>query len=91
MGKLAALIETKLQSALAPITLEVIDDSASHAGHVGNPGGDRESHFHVNIVSEAFTGQSRVSRQRMVNKALAEELKGPIHALSMTTRAPDEA
>ncbi len=90
MGKVSQLIEKKLNDALTPTSLEVIDDSASHAGHAGNPGGDRESHFHVNIISAAFEGKNRVARQRLVNAALREELKEQIHALSMKCAAPGE-
>ena len=91
MGKVSETIEKKLTEALAPSHLEVIDDSASHAGHAGNPHGLGESHFHVNITSEAFTGKNRVNRQRLVNAALREELAGPIHALSMKCLAPEDA
>lgn len=91
MGKVSETIEKKLTDALAPTHLEVIDDSASHAGHAGNPHGHGESHFHVNVTSEAFVGKNRVARQRLVNAALAQELTGPIHALSMKCTAPDEA
>lgn len=90
MGKVSAVMEKKLTEALEPIALEVIDDSASHAGHAGNPHGHGESHFHVNITSAAFSGKNRVARQRLVNAALREELSGPVHALSMTCRAPGE-
>ncbi len=91
MGKVSETIEKKLTEALAPSHLEVIDDSASHAGHAGNPHGLGESHFHVNITSEAFRGKNRVNRQRLVNAALREELAGPIHALSMKCLAPEDA
>jgi len=91
MGKVSQLIEKKLSEALDPSKLEVIDDSASHAGHAGNPDGDRESHFHVNITSSAFKGKNRVARQRLVNHALREELREQIHALSMKCTAPDES
>lgn len=90
MGKVSETIEKKLTDALAPTHLEVIDDSASHAGHAGNPHGHGESHFHVNITSDAFVGKNRVARQRLVNAALAQELTGPIHALSMKCMTPDE-
>lgn len=83
-------IESKLQAALAPQSLEVIDESHLHAGHVGaRPEG--ETHFRVQIVSSAFAGHGRVERQRMVYAALAEELAGPVHALSIRARTPDEA
>lgn len=90
MGEVSKLIEKKLQKALQPVFLEVIDDSASHAGHAGNPDGNRESHFHVNIVSAAFEGKNRVTRQRMVNAPLRAELQEQIHALSMKCTAPSE-
>lgn len=82
-------IEAKLTVALGPEHLEVIDDSARHAGHAGaNP--DGESHFKVVVVSAAFEGQSRVQRQRMVYDALAQELAGPVHALELKTLTPAE-
>jgi Stress-induced morphogen (activity unknown) len=85
-----ARIERKLGQALAPARLEVIDDSARHAGHGGSrPGG--ESHFRIEIVSQAFAGKSRVERHRMVNALLAEELAGPVHALQLATLTPEEA
>jgi BolA protein len=83
-------IETRLRAAFSPQTLEVIDDSASHAGHGGaRPGG--ETHFHVVLVSDAFAGLSRVKRHQSVYAALAEEMAGGVHALSLETRAPGEA
>ena len=85
----AATIEAKLRRALAPVRLEIIDESHRHAGHSGaRPGG--ETHFRVEIVAAAFAGLSRVARQRAVYEALAEELAGPVHALSLSARAPDE-
>lgn len=82
-------IETHLREALAPVTLNVSDDSHLHAGHAGaRPGG--ESHFSVEIVSERFAGLNRVARQRLVNEALAAELAGPVHALVIKARAPGE-
>lgn len=90
MGQIAQTIRDKLNSAFHPERLEVIDDSARHAGHAGAaPGG--ESHFNVVIVSAVFEGQGRVARQRSVYSALAEELAGPVHALSLKVLAPGEA
>jgi BolA family transcriptional regulator, general stress-responsive regulator len=88
--RVAQIIETKLTEALRPVALVVTDDSARHAGHAGARDGG-ESHFTLDIVSAEFTGKSRVARQRLVYQLLAEELKGPIHALSLVTRTPDEA
>ena len=75
-------IETRLREALAPRELTVQDDSESHRGHAGFQEGG-ESHFHVIIRSEAFAGQSRIARHRMVHKALGPDLVAAIHALSM--------
>ena len=80
-------IRKKLKHAFDPLHLEVLDDSESHRGHGGwREGG--ETHFNVKIVAEAFRGQSRVARQRAVHKVLAEELAGPVHALSLDLSAP---
>jgi BolA protein len=82
-------IETRLREALMPVTLNVSDDSHLHAGHAGaTPGG--ESHFSVEIVSGRFEGLGRLARHRLVNEALAELLRGPIHALAIKARAPGE-
>ena len=88
-GPIAAGIEAKLTQALNPLRLTVRDDSNRHKGHSGhNPEG--ESHFHVEIVSAAFAGQSRVARQRMVYGILADEMKQRVHALALTTLTPEE-
>ena len=83
-------IETQLQAAFTPLALEVIDESALHAGHAGAAQGG-ETHFRVALVSAAFAGQSRVKRHRAVYAALAGEIAGGVHALSLDTRAPGEA
>jgi BolA protein len=85
----AERIRRKLTEGLAPVRLEVADDSHRHAGHAGaDPAG--ETHFRVAVVSAAFAGRSRVERQRMVHALLAEELAERVHALSIAARAPDE-
>lgn len=82
-------IRTKLTTALQPSRLAVHDESHRHAGHAGaRPEG--ETHFHVEIVSAAFAGESRVARQRRVYALLAEEMAGPVHALALTTLTPEE-
>ena len=79
-------IETKLTEAFQPVSLKVIDESSQHAGHVGaRPGG--ETHFRVEIVAGAFADRNRVDRQRMVYAVLADELAGPVHALSVSASA----
>jgi len=89
-GPVATEITRRLQQALAPSHLAVIDDSEKHRGHAGHSGSG-ESHFTVEIVSNAFTGLNRVARQRAVNKALADLLVERVHALAIKARAPDEA
>ena len=82
-------IRTKLSAAFSPARLEIEDDSARHHGHAGaTPGG--ESHFNVVIEARIFEGMGRVQRQRAVYSALAEELAGPVHALSLKALAPGE-
>ena len=86
---LEAAIRTKLESAFRPTRLEVINESHLHAGHRGSPG-TGESHFRVLIVADLFAGKSRLQRHRLVNEALAAELKGGVHALALEVRAPSE-
>ena len=89
MGETAGRISSKLTVAFSPERLELTDDSARHAGHAGaSPGG--ESHFNLTIVSAAFEGLNRVERQRRINTVLADELAGPVHALSIKALAPGE-
>jgi BolA protein len=90
MGVVADRIRSKLDEAFAPARLEVQDDSAKHKGHSGAREGG-ESHFSVLIVSKRFEGLNRVARQRLINTVLAEELAGPVHALSLITQSPAEA
>jgi BolA protein len=89
MGPVAELIAQKLTAAFSPSRLEVVDDSDRHAGHAGHREGG-ESHFNVLIEADAFAGVPRVARQRQVYAALAEELAGPVHALSLKVFAPGE-
>ena len=91
MGVVAERLRAKLEAAFSPQQLEIIDDSGRHAGHAGADREGGETHFTVAITSAAFEGLSRVDRQRRVNAALAEELAGPVHALSIKARAPGEA
>ena len=88
--KVADRIRAKLMDALTPVSLDIVDESHKHKGHAGYREGG-ESHFHVTVVSAAFEGQNRVARQRAVYGALAEELAGPVHALSLKLMTPGEA
>ena len=84
---MAERIETKLQAALRPASLQVIDESAQHAGHSGaRPGG--ETHFRVVIVADAFSGLSRLEMHRRINQILTDELQERVHALAIEARAP---
>ncbi len=86
----ADTIQRKLSHAFAPAEISVLDESANHAGHAGaRPGG--ETHFDVRIVSEQFTGLSRVERQRRIYAALEDEFRGGLHALSLKALTPQEA
>jgi BolA family transcriptional regulator, general stress-responsive regulator len=86
---MADRIRAKLTLALKPTRLEIHDDSHRHASHAGaRPGG--ESHFRLEIVSPAFTGETRLARQRRVYAVLAEELREAVHALQLTTLTPEE-
>ncbi|TAL31325.1 BolA family protein [Phenylobacterium sp.] len=89
MGAILDAIQDKLTAAFQPTRLEIVDESHRHAGHAGAREGG-ESHFNVTIESAAFAGAARVARQRMVYHALAEELAGPLHALSVKALAPGE-
>ena len=82
-------IRSRLTAAFAPQRLEITDESAMHAGHVGaRPGG--ETHFRVAIVSAAFATKTRVARHRLVYDALAAEIADGVHALAVEARAPGE-
>lgn len=78
-------IETKLREALAPVQLEVANESHSHNVPAGS-----ESHFRVVIVTDAFNGQRAVARHQRVYQVLAAELAGGVHALALHTYTPEE-
>jgi BolA protein len=84
-----ATMREKLVRALQPTRLDIVNESHLHAGHRSSPG-TGESHFRVLIVSPLFAGKSRLQRHRLVNEALAVELKGKIHALALEVYAPEE-
>jgi BolA family transcriptional regulator, general stress-responsive regulator len=88
-GPMQSEIETRLMAALSPTRLNVINDSASHAGHMGDDG-TGESHFTVEIESAAFAGVARLERQRMVNRALGDLPGQKVHALAIKATAPGE-
>lgn len=84
----AESIRQKLNQALNPEVLELLDNSAAHAGHAGVQQGG--GHYHVTLVSEAFDGKSLVQRHQLVYKALGEMMKEEIHALGINALTPSE-
>lgn len=86
---IAAEIEALLTAALAPTRLAVINDSARHHGHAGDDGSG-ESHFTVEVESPAFTGKTRLERQRLVLGALGDIPGQRVHAFAIKARAPGE-
>ncbi len=85
----AERITALLRERFAPARVQVVDESARHAGHAGaRPEG--ETHFAVTVVAEAFRGRGRLARSRAVHEALGAEFAGGLHALSLTLRAPGE-
>ncbi len=84
---LAATIEARL-APLAPLDVEIRDDSALHVGHAGAAGG--AGHFSVTIVSEHFLGMPRLARHRAVLDCVGDLIPYPVHALAIQALAPDE-
>jgi BolA family transcriptional regulator, general stress-responsive regulator len=82
-----ARIRQVLTERLEPVLLTIRDDSAQHAGHAGAREG---GHFSVTVVSERFTGRSRMQRHQLVYEAVSELLRTDIHALSIQARTPQE-
>jgi BolA protein len=88
-GPVATEMLARLNSALSPTRIQLVDDSQAHRGHGGyNPAG--ESHFSLTIESPAFAGKSRVERQRMVYSALGDLMVERVHALSIKATTPEE-
>lgn len=83
-------IREKLEAALQPQRLAIYNDSHLHAGHHAGAHSGEETHFRLEIVAAGFGGKNRVARQRWVYEILAEELAGPVHALQLLLRTPEE-
>ncbi len=77
----------KLEREFQPSFLRVTNDSALHAGHAG---AGEETHFTIEMVSSRFSGLAKIARHRLVNHCLADELNGPVHALSLKLKSPQE-
>ena len=82
--KIQSQIEQNLQT-LEPVVLDIVNESHMHNVPPGS-----ESHFKITLVSDQFTGKMLVARHRMVNSLLTEQLAGPVHAIALHTRTPDE-
>jgi BolA family transcriptional regulator, general stress-responsive regulator len=82
-----ARLRATLERELSPVALEIIDDSAKHAGHAGAREG---GHFRVSLVAEAFRGRSQIERHRIVYSAVAGLMGRDIHALNIRARTPEE-
>lgn len=88
-GPVAAEMLRRLNSAISPASIQLVDDSEQHRGHGGyNPSG--ESHFRLQIESPAFAGKNRVQRQRMIYAAIGDLMESRVHALSIRATAPGE-
>lgn len=88
MSDRVAKIEALLEAALAPESMDLVDDSHKHAGHAGARGG--AGHYDLTIVSDRFSGVSTIGRHRLVYDALAEMMPTEIHALSIKAFSPEE-
>lgn len=83
MPSLAEQMDARLRATLQPDTLEVLDESAAHAGHAGANGTGFGTHFRVRISSPLFTGKTRVTRHRLVYDALADFIDQGVHAIAI--------
>jgi BolA protein len=81
----ATQLEHRLRERLVPDQLEVLDESAAHAGHAGADGTGFGTHFRVRIASSLFTGKSRVARHRLVYDALQDFIDQGVHAIAIET------
>jgi BolA protein len=82
-----ALMRQRLTS-LEPHSLDIVDDSALHAGHAGAASGG--GHYQLTIVSQRFAGESQLARHRLIYQALGDLMQRQIHALSITAYTPDQ-
>ncbi|MCE5233365.1 MAG: BolA family protein [Mizugakiibacter sp.] len=85
-GDRAALIRERVEAALAPLALEVIDEGHLHIGHAG----EGQGHFRVRVTSEAFAGKTPIQRHRLVYAAVGDLIPARLHALAIEAHAPGE-
>ena len=84
----AQQLDQRLRETLQPLTLEVLDESAAHAGHAGSNGTDFGTHFRVRITSTMFVGKSALMRHRLVYDALQDFIDQGLHALAIEAHLP---
>ncbi|KAG0206082.1 hypothetical protein BGX28_002441 [Mortierella sp. GBA30] len=90
-GPVTTSIRVTLTELLKPKSLEIINDSSKHAHHSAMRGvTSKETHFRVNVVSEAFAGKSTMQRHRLIYGALSKDFEAGLHALSLNTKTPAE-
>jgi BolA family transcriptional regulator, general stress-responsive regulator len=82
-------IVAKLEAGLAPVSLDVVDESHLHAGHGGARAGG-ETHYRVTVASARFSGKGRIERHRMIYALLADEIADGVHALALHAKTPEE-
>ncbi|KAL1743856.1 bola-like protein [Schizophyllum fasciatum] len=93
-GPVETAIRHKLTGLLQPQTLSITNDSWKHRHHApmrATGGGDGETHFSIQVVSDAFRGKTTIQRHRMIHSALAEELARGLHSISLNTKTTEEA
>ena len=83
-------IEKKIEAALKPASLEIVNESHLHAGHQESFDGSGETHLRIKVVADAFTGMSRVDRHRAINALVADEIAAGLHAIAIEAKAPGE-
>jgi BolA protein len=89
MSDRISMIRERLTRALEPTRLDIVDQSAAHAGHEGARSGG--GHYVITIVAAAFAGLPLLKRHRLIYAAMGEAMKDEIHALSIRAYAPDES
>lgn len=88
MSERSERLRARLQEALAPVSIEIVDDSHKHVGHAGAR--DGRGHFSVRVVAEGFRGLRAVARHRLIYDAAGDLLDTDIHALSIKALTPEE-
>lgn len=83
-------LEAILTQRFAPAHLEVVNESHLHAGHGEGFDGSGQTHLRIRMVSDAFSGHSRLQRHRAINEALGQEMQAGLHALAIEAHAPGE-